>query len=233
MAGDLNGDADPDLVATSWGSGRESKKIVVLLGRAGTRFAKPVAYRTSANPMMSALADLDGDGDLDVVVAQWEGAGGTLLYENAGDGTLTLAGTTLPQRAEHIVASDLDGDGALDLQSADLDEDTVSARLGNGDGTFGARTTYPVGDSPGALLVDDLDRDGRLDVTAAFGSSDSISVLRGRPGGELGAPKSFPVGYPVDLAAGDYDGDGWTDIVAANYNLRTVSFLRNLSGAHP
>jgi hypothetical protein len=77
---------------------------------------------------------------------------------------------------EWVAVGDLDGDGDLDLTTANFGTDAVSVLLGNGDGTFAPQVTYPAGDGPVSVAVGDLDGDGDLDLTSA-NTGGSVSVL--------------------------------------------------------
>jgi hypothetical protein len=66
-----------------------------------------------------------------------------------------------------IASADLDGDGKLDLVTANSGDSTVSVLLGHGDGTFAAKVDYPVGTNPHSVSLDDVDGDRRLDIVTA------------------------------------------------------------------
>ena len=117
----------------------------------------------------AALADLDLDGDLDLMVcAMVQHGDGTLtLYYNSGDGTFS-------GREDHrtgggpvdVAATDLDGDGWPDIAVGNEYRHCVHVFLNNGDGTFQASTDYPAGKSPAVLSVADLNGDGRPDIVS-------------------------------------------------------------------
>jgi len=144
----------------------------------------------------------------------------------SGDGTfddqVTYAAGSAPSS---VYAADLDGDGDLDLATANESSGSVSVLLGNGDGTFAAQTTYTVGDSPGPVFAADLDGDGDLDLATANSGSNNVSVLLGSGDGTFAAQATYTAGDPYSVYAADLDGDGDLDLATANYNSDNVSVL--------
>jgi len=110
-------------------------------------------------------ADLEGDGDVDLVLTR---AADALVLLNQGFGFFDAGTTvaTLPS-PRRVVVADLDLDGSPDLVIPDGASGTVSVARGNGDGTFGPATRFAAGGEPRAVQLADLDGDGRPDVVAA------------------------------------------------------------------
>jgi hypothetical protein len=123
-----------------------------------------------------------------------------------------------------VVTADLANNGKLDLITANASDNTISVRMGNGDGTFGPATPYAVGTYPESVAVGDFNGDGKLDLAVANGNSASVSVLLGNGDGSFQAAKSYAVGNgPVSVAIGNFDGQ--LDIVTANIADGTVTLL--------
>src|SRR5207244_11814783 len=104
-----------------------------------------------------------------------------------------------------VAVGDLNGDGKPDLATANFETNTVSVLLGNGDGTFGARTDFVAGPDPAAIAIADVTRDGQLDLVGvnatpaevpAGGSfvNGTVSVLLGNGDGTLGPQTDFGSG---------------------------------------
>ena len=85
-----------------------------------------------------------------------------------------------------VWAADLDGDGDLDLVTADSSAGTVSVIMANGNGTFVSPVAYSVGDGPWAVVAADFDMDEDVDIAAANSGSENISVLINNGGGAFG-----------------------------------------------
>jgi hypothetical protein len=112
-----------------------------------------------------------------------------------------------------VVTADVNHDGRLDLATANTNDNTVSALLGNADGTFRPAQTSAVGATPVSLAVGDFDGDGKLDLATANAGSYDVSVLRGNGDGTFQAPGSIGIGSsPNSVAVGDFDGDGKLDL---------------------
>ncbi|HLL52223.1 MAG TPA: VCBS repeat-containing protein [Myxococcaceae bacterium] len=131
-----------------------------------------------------------------------------------------------------IALGDVNGDGALDLLTADARGAQVSVAFGRGDGTFVTPvTSIPVGIAPHLLALADMDRDGDLDLVASDHDSATLAVWLGggrgaftpAPGSPFGAHGGKPHNH--GLAVGDVSGDGFPDVVTANQEDRSLSVL--------
>jgi hypothetical protein len=146
--------------------------------------------------------------------------------------TIGLPGAPSPGGNEgpsHVVAADLDGDGELDLVTANPDRNNVSVLLNLGKGTFAAPVNYAAGKSPNTVSAADLDGDGKLDLVTANRDSNDVSVLLNKGWMTFAAPVHYAAGKrPNSVAVADLDGDGKLDLVTSNLESDTVSVLLNL-----
>ncbi|KAJ5987718.1 hypothetical protein N7481_002928 [Penicillium waksmanii] len=140
-----------------------------------------------------------------------------------------------------VAVGDFNRDGYLDIVAANIGDNTVSVLLGTGSGIFQPQATFPVGVNPYGVAVGDFNRDGYLDIVVTNGGGNSVSVLLGDGLGGLPAAGNIPrgvlsarcrtaghipVGFsPQGVAVGDFNEDGYLDIVAANSGGNSVSFL--------
>jgi photosystem II stability/assembly factor-like uncharacterized protein len=125
-----------------------------------------------------------------------------------------------------VAAGDFNLDGKPDLATSSIDSDIASVVLGDGNGSFGAPTDFPVGQAPVFIAVGDFNRDGKPDLVTANSSSDNVSVLLGNGSGSFGAATDFPAGdNPSSVAVGDFNLDGKPDLVTANSSSDNVSVL--------
>ncbi len=195
------------------------------------------SYATGAGPVALASADLDGDGDIDLAVLDGDDATLTLLTNDGAAGFATAA-VTLGASPGDIASGDFDGDGDTDLAIANLGDDTITVLL-NGGGTFTEAAGSPLaaavtGTKPGALIAADIDGDGNLDLAVAHRAASAtprISILAGNGDGTFQGPWEKEVGLvPGDLVAADFDGDGDTDLVVANSQGSSLSFLAGGGG---
>lgn len=195
-------------------------------GAANGTFALRSSVGAGSTPRSIAVGDLDADGVLDVAVANSAGNEVRLLHgegvNGIGSGTLT-AWRTIAVGASpvRVLLTDLDGDGILDVVTANNGAGTLSIARGRGtaprgDGTFAAVTTLSPGGSPFGLACGDFDRDGRTDLVVANSASTVLTEYRGTGGGAFAKRGDFTVPLaPQDLVVGDFDGDGLADLATA------------------
>lgn len=183
VVGDFNGDGKLDLAVTG-GNDQLSpvNAVTILTGNGDGTFhlAPNSSFATGANPQALVAADFNGDGKLDLAIANWQDASLTILIGN-GDGTFTPAPGS-PVRVGNapwaIAAGDLNSDGKLDLVVANQLDSTLTLLLGNGDGTFTPAAGSPIvlPAPPNSIALGDFNSSGRLGVAVATGSNVQVLV---------------------------------------------------------
>jgi hypothetical protein len=185
---------------------------------------------TAADGAWSVFAaDVDGDGDLDVLSAS------TLddeiaWYENtdgAGSFGAQQVISTAADRARHVVAADLDGDGDLDVLSTSEDDDEIAwYQNTDGAGSFGAQQVISTAaDLAFTVFAADLDADGDLDALSASVNDDKIAWYENTDGaGSFGAQQviSTAADGAWSVFAADVDGDGDLDVGAGSFGAQQV-----------
>jgi hypothetical protein len=234
---DLNRDGIKDLLVANLGSPTPTDdrvgSVVWLKGAPDGSFT-PVTLAGGLGRVADAqAADFDGDGDLDLAVAEfgWLKTGRIHLLENrtTDDSRPVFVPSTIDSRhgAIHVVVTELNGDGRPDFVALlSQEHETIVAFMNAGDLRFRADVIYaaphPAFGSTGIQLVD-LDRDGDQDVLLTNGDSMDAQMLRPYHGiGWLENQGTYPFLYHrltsisgVHRAvADDLDGDGDLDIVA-------------------
>jgi hypothetical protein len=224
-AGDFNGDGYDDLVY-SWMDESDSGYPTIIVRLSNNLGGWSNTWETALN---LTVADLNGDGNLDVAGAN---GGGVRVFLGNGDGTLDDTPNDFPTGTNwgwnpSVAVGDFTGDGIPDLAAAGATN--VAILPGTGDGTFGSyilANTNNTGQV--AVAAADFNGDGELDVVTADGSSGIVTALLGLGNGMLSQAGDNTVGSsPVALAVGDFNGDGRPDAVTANASSNTVSVLLN------
>jgi hypothetical protein len=182
---------------------------------------------SSAGPQALANTDLDGNGTLDLLVANSAANTVSVLLGN-GSGTFAPP-ADYPTGAQPVAVAvgDFNNDGKPDIVVANQADNTVSILLGTGGGAFSPGMPYPTGNSPIAIAVADFNGDGNLDLAVANLTDNTVSLLLGNGNGTFNAPVDFPAGTaPSALVAGDFNADGKLDVAVANdFTNGTVSVL--------
>jgi plastocyanin len=126
-----------------------------------------------------------------------------------------------------VTLVDVNGDGKLDAITVNNGDNTVSVRLGNGDGTFAAtKSDFAVGNAPAAVAVGDFNGDGKLDLAVSNVTDGTVSILVGNGDGTFQAAVPYTVGVnPQAIAVADFNGDGKLDLAVANSGSQNVSIL--------
>jgi len=174
-----------------------------------------------------AVADVDGDGRPDLVLAGYDCV--ALLYQQAGGGFAPPVFLSAGLKVDGVAAADLDGDGRVDLVAANAGNAPdggkggayVTVFLQTQPGTFAAMA-IPVADGARQVAIGDLDADGLPDVAVislvyqSLSTPSKVTILR-QSAARRGA---FTVAAVMDgtlnanfIAVGDVDGDGRTDLV--------------------
>jgi hypothetical protein len=185
-----------------------------------------------------ALADLNADHHLDMLVLSPGFSGGSMLvFLGNGDGTFGSP-TPFPAGAnagETFTVGDLNGDSWVDVIVPNsgfpiLYNETpeINVLPGRGDGTFGPSTHALTEHSPTTAAIGDFNEDGRMDVATANFIPGSASVLLRNANGTFGVDSRISVGQtPTGIALQDLNGDGYPDIETANRGSASVSVLLN------
>lgn len=235
ILGDFNSDGVPDVAAINAVYYAPNNTITIFLGNGdGTFTVAGSSPAIGMSPGAIATADINGDGNADLAVAQQDssGNGQVVIFFGNGDGTFTQSSSiiSVASVASQIVPADLNGDVKADLVLTGVGQSGSTILLGNGDGTFtsiagpGPMGVAQAGDN--GLAVADLNHDGIPDLVFRAPLTSAMTVLLGNGDGTFTeAPLSPYVNVRLgSFAVADFNEDGIPDIAYGSANGAGVLF---------
>ena len=245
-AADVNGDGKPDLISANL----TDNSITVLTNNGGGGFSFNANYAAGDHPQTLTAADVNGDGKMDLIVAD-NGRYDlgysdrlTVLTNNGSGGFAFSSSPVVGLFPNKVIAADVNGDGKMDLISANYLAFTVSVLTNDGSGGFVASGTYPMPTGAFSVAAADVNGDGKVDLicanTGSSGYGRSLTVLTNDGSGGFGFNETYLVGRPSSYSApnGSYPAsvvaftnvvNGKVDLACANAWDDTVSLLTNNS----
>lgn len=224
---DLNKDGRLDLITDSWGN----DQIEVHAGNNRTLFdTQAVFFKTGKRPYQRhRAADVNGDGNPDVVTTNTEGNDATVLLGDGKGGLAEAKGSPFPcgDNPFGIAIGDVNGDGKPDLavvnspgsMAEGKGRNGVTVLLGDGTGAFTKMKGSPFesGKIPNRIAIGDVNGDGINDIVSSDNDDDKIYLLLMTRGADV--PRSLPItvgNHPKGVAIADLNGDGKGEIIVCN-----------------
>ncbi|MCK6695759.1 MAG: T9SS type A sorting domain-containing protein, partial [Thermoanaerobaculia bacterium] len=195
---------------------------------------QPIGGEGKPAPFNARAADLDGDGDLDVLWASYDGFAGYLeigWFENGGNGSfgapqnIVAAGGSPP----FVTAADLNNDGNLDLLWSGA-ENKIAWFEYDGNGGFGTEHIITaISNDALCVYAADLDNDGDHDVLSAYGNGVNVAWYENDGNGVFGGQKviSADADGAGTVSAADMDKDGDMDVLSASWNDNKIAWYEN------
>src|ERR1041384_1604031 len=228
--GDFNGDGKHDFAVANWGS----NNVTVLMGNGSGGFssASGSPFSVGSHPNSVAVGDFNRDGNQDLAIANSGSANVSVLLGDGSGGFSPAGGSPISVglTPESVAIADFNGDGKLDLATANWNTNNVTVLLGNGSGGFSPATGSPfgAGTNPASVAVGDFNVDGKSDLTIANWNSNNVTVLLGDGSGGFAPAAGSPFAggtNPNSVAVGDLNGDGKLDLATANYLTNNATVL--------
>jgi hypothetical protein len=216
----------------------------LVLAAASHTFAQGNCFTQMATPPTGAstksfdFADIDNDGDSDIVTANYNGGSVTVLRNNNSGSFTPVGDYSIGPSTTGVGLGDLNGDGLRDIIASCLGpldnqcncfpNGRVVVRLNLGNNAFGPPTSYPVEDEPQAVIVRDFNGDLKNDVACVSLITQVVAIFLGNGTGALTLHSTFLTGsFPIAMTTGDFDQDGDADLVTANYADNNATILLN------
>ena len=222
--GDMNGDFAPDVIMTL-----NTSEVVVALNNGIGEFSTMNFLQTDHTEDGLACGDIDGDSDLDVIVAGSRSKEFSVLL-NDGHGVLHKAsafGGSYEIRQIELV--DLDGDSDLDLVAEEGNEGALLIYHNDGEGNFTFAESLWIPGEWSRFSVGDVNRDGYPDIGfSTGGSEDEVGLYLQGEDGTFGDALWFAAGgSPMELSLDDLNGDGYLDmaVTVSDRNSRKTEYI--------
>jgi len=234
---DVTGDDVPDITVVS-----EQYGLSVLPGKGGFDFGEPILVELAEQSISHSLADLDGDGDLDIATTNFLTSAKSIeLVWNLG-GAMFSEATSIAtdSRTWDVEATDVDADGDADLVSSRF-EGGLAIYYNDGAGNFGPPVAFACCEDSRNLAVGDIDGDGDKDILLTNREgvpADLVVFLNDGAGTFMEGAAYSPVGHSYSSQCGDWagarevsltdlDADGDLDVALGHESFSSVSILLN------
>jgi hypothetical protein len=232
---DVNLDGNPDILVTNADSGT----VTVLMGdgRGQFRQAKRSPFAAGGQPNDLAVADMNGDGNLDLVIPNHQTPYITILLGDGKGGFAPAPGSPFDVHSyphpHGVAVAAFDGDGKLDVMTDSWGHNQVELLPGDGKGGLRMPGRYfATGHRPyERLRTADFNHDGHADVVTTNLDDGTVSVLLGDGKGGLHDAPGSPVAAgakPWEMAVADVDADGNADLVIIPYQREVANDAQNV-----
>jgi len=234
LLGDLDADGDLDLLSLGYASPSNVSSLAIRLNNGQGGFSGGQAIDFTSYVRNVTLGDVDGDGDLDLVISNsLVNVGASVIIQlNNGNATFSTGSSiALGFSPYKSLLADIDNDGDLDLLAANYQDDAIAIRKNDGRGIFSGTQELVAGGTPANTVVGDIDGDGDVDLlTTGPGWDPGVHIGVNDGSGNFTRAPNIVLGItPTGVALHDIDGDGDLDLIASIYNTDAL-FIRLNNG---
>lgn len=235
--GDVDGDGKPDIIV-AYSAGNTVSVFQNQSTPGHISFAPKVDFTTGYYPHHVLLVDLNKDGKPDMVVTNYADNTITILNNDCLNGIINFNSRqdiAVGSGPESVTASDLDGNGTIDLVVTNSGSSSISILLSplsspNSE-VFSPKKDIFFGATPRGVAVADIDGDGKPDIAVTDIAGNSVDVFRNTSSAgslSLATPQSFySWASPQEISIADIDGDGKPELITGG--SQTIALLRNQS----
>lgn len=204
--------------------------LVFILQKTAAQVCFSVTNYQAINGDDVVSADFNGDTKADLAIV---GGGTVSVLLGTGTGSfLPFTNFPIGGTSKALTKGDFNGDGKVDIATANNTANNISVLLGIGTGSFLPVVNFTVGSKPMAIISADFNNDSYADIATANNISNDITILLGSNTGNFTTTVNFVAGsQPVSLTSGDFNGDGKLDIAVANSSSNTSILLGNGTGS--
>jgi photosystem II stability/assembly factor-like uncharacterized protein len=228
-AADFNEDGYPDLVVGGYGYPIAVDYVFLLINNQSGSFGNPTTvYAAGSNPYTLDVGDMNNDGNLDIVTANYSSNTISVIPGN-GNGTFSLPQRTKTQATpEGVIIRDFNKDGKSDLIVTSSGANQYGYFKGTGSaGTYTRIDWVNTGSGPGDVDAGDFNGDGNLDIAILSNSTSSIYVHLGNGNDTFYSHSTLTkTSYGRGIEVRDLNNDGKIDIAAGNEGSNTVSVFK-------
>lgn len=229
VVADFNHDGKLDVVATT--TDPNAQTVAYLKGNGDGTFGNVRPLITGLLTRFIKAADVDGDGNLDLIAGSSSNGTLRVLRGNGAGGFGTgvdypAPGISGALTSQSFDAVDITGDSLPDIMVINAAAGLMQVLYNDGTGGFHLKGSYSTGHVPSGVASGDLNGDGHQDVVEVDSADGTLGVRLGAGDGTLGPLTTYTVGsHPQRVLLTDLDGDGKLDAVTANNGDATVSVL--------
>jgi hypothetical protein len=228
---DFNKDGNVDMVVTN--SDGSSQIVTYMGGNGDGTFRAARGIVTGLQTLYLETADVDGDGNPDLIAGSFTNGTLRVLFGNGKGGFSSgrdypANGLSTSSGAQAFALADVNGDGKPDIVTVNSTGGFVQVLYNDGNGRFDLSNSYDTGKIPTDVQAADLNGDGHADVVEINSADGTLGVLLGNGDGTLQPMQSYNLGadkHPQRLVLADVNGDGNLDAITANNGDGTVSVL--------
>ncbi len=226
----LEGPTKPwDAIVTN----NDDNNMTILWGNGKGGFDDTTVLNTGNGPHRITTADMDGDGNLDIIIVDWTGTQAEIFY---GDGNRHFTNKVLPSwgAPDSIAVGDLNGDGKLDVV---IGGEKETVYINTGGRTFLQTGNFQPGFKSDSVVIKDINGDGFGDVISVSQTQSVLNILYGLPGGMLDDNVNDIITYGLsggatNLLLQDVNGDGIPDAIVSYASTPAISVLIGTSDGH-